>query len=420
MTGKPGDAPRGSSDRRMDSGLISVHLVASLFSMAILLAIILIGRNYADSVEEQYVHALAPEMFDQKNQGSAVQVHAFRQIDLLPVYGSSELLNPDPYHASVLFRQYPTGFTVFPVGTADTEPLNMVQKLAAIGSELKGKRIVISLSPSFYYEGQYHPETYAGNYSPLHANALVFSMDLSLKLKQGVARRMLDYPATLKKDGLLSFALSLLADGSPPSVALYGATMPLGKIHLLILNLQDHWETIDYISHRPGLKTEILRTPKTLDWQKLATQAEHSYRQHATNNSFGMDNDQYLYYREDILKGENSTTDDKFIRLVNNSKGWTDLGLLLGGLTEFGSDPLIIGLPINGGYFDYQGISYAARAVLYQKLRMSVKSDGFAVIVMDDHDEDKYFLMDPGAHLSSKGWVYYDKTLDSFYHGSLQ
>lgn len=396
------------------------HFIAGCASLALILVALIVGRTYADAVEARYIHTLAPLMFDQKNQGSALQVEAFRQQDLLPVYGSSELTFPDPYSASALFRRYPSGFTIFPVGTADTEPLNMIQKLAAVGPDVRGKKLVISLSPSFYYEGMYHSETYAGNYSPLHANALAFSTALSLGVKRDVAKRMLDYPATLEKDALLNFALGQLADGSPQRMFLYYLTLPLGEVHLFILNLQDHWESLDVIAHRPGLRLDVPRETKTLDWVSLAAEAESAYRKHSNNNPFGMDNDQWLYYREDVLKGENSTSDERFLNLVANSKGWGDLDLLLLGLEDLGANPLIIALPINGGYFDFQGISYNARKVLYDRLDAAISAHGIQSVILDAYDEDKYFLIDPGAHLSSKGWVFYDRALDAFYHGAVQ
>jgi poly-D-alanine transfer protein DltD len=36
-----------------------------------------------------------------------------------------------------------------------------------------------------------------------------------------------------------------------------------------------------------------------------------------------------------------------------------------------------------------------------------------------EHDTDKYFLIDPWSHLSRKGWIYFDRALDAFYHDAL-
>src|SRR5262249_45216836 len=87
---------------------------------------------YVRRIEERYVHSVAAQMFAQKNQGVALQRAAFRQPDLLPFYGSSDLNVPDRYHASALFRNYPTGFTVFPVGNPGSTSLIWLQALAAV------------------------------------------------------------------------------------------------------------------------------------------------------------------------------------------------------------------------------------------------------------------------------------------------
>ncbi len=396
------------------------HLFSALVATLLLVLVALGGNVSAQSLEEQYVHGLAPWMFEQKNQGSALQRAAFETTDLLPVYGSSELNYDDPYNPQRFFWNYPSGFAVFPVGTADTEPLIMIQKFAALGPVLRGKKVVISLSPSFYYEGKYHSETYDGNFSPLHANALAFSTDLSLAEKQAVATRMLDYPESLQKDPFLRFALERLVDNSILSQAVYALMLPLGQFHVWVLNLQDHWEMANFIyKNETGIAKEIEHAPRFINWRKVLTRADAEYRPHTTNNQFGMDNDQYNYYRNDIIKGKNSTTDARFLALVANSKGWTDLDLLLHGLQDLGAQPLLILIPMNGSWFDWQGISYSARTVLYDKFRAMAKAHNTPAIILDDHDQDKYFLIDPGAHLSSRGWVFYDQVLDQFYHNTL-
>ncbi len=402
-------------------GLVKApHLLATFIATLVLAVTLIAGNRYAEGVERQYVHGLAPLMFQQKNQGSALQGVAFEFPDLLPLYGSSELNFKDPYDARQFFMNYPTGFSTFPVGTADTEPLIMLQKFAAITPEMRGKKIVISLSPSFYYEGTYHDDTYAANFSPLHANALAFSTELSADVKRGVAERMLEYSDTLKTDPFLGFALQRLVDNSPLSLVLYDLALPLGKLHLLILNLQDHWETVQFISkNADNIVAEVPHIPRKIDWEKTVVLAEDSYKKHANNNPLGMDNAQYDYYRDSVMQGKNSTSDAKFINLVNNSGGWGDLDLLLHGLQDLGAHPLLILIPLNGAWFDWQGISYSARALLYQKLRDAVKAHHTPAVIMDDHDNDKYFLIDPGAHLSSRGWVFYNKVLNDFYHDSL-
>ena len=108
--------------------LLSAATAGVLFATALSVATL-----YARRMEMRYVHTLAPQMFLQKHQGVALQRVAFRQADLLPIYGSSELNLRNPYHPSAFFREYPTGFTVFPVGNVGSTSLIWLQALAGVG-----------------------------------------------------------------------------------------------------------------------------------------------------------------------------------------------------------------------------------------------------------------------------------------------
>jgi D-alanine transfer protein len=397
------------------------HLTSALIALLLLCAGVLGGNAYAESVENRYVHALAPAWFPQKSLGSALQKAAFHQPDLLPVYGASELGYPDPYDAKVIFQKYPTGFTIFTVGRAIAEPLTILERLAAIGVDLRGKKVVITLSPDFATVGMTSTGGYAFNFSPLHAYEVAFSADLSLELKREVAVRMLDYPETLRKYPLLNFALERLGEGSPASLALYYAILPLGKIQTLVLRLQDHWETIDYIQSQSDLKPNVPRRKKTLDWDALLEQAGQNYQRRSDSNPFGIENEEWVQqYSGDILQQKNILSDKWFLDFIATSKGWEDLDMLLRELKELGAQPLILSAPLHGPFYDYLGISAAARQSYYDKLPRVVSPYGVPLLEFADHDQDTQFLIDPLFHLSSVGWVYYAQALDAFYHGTLQ
>src|SRR5262249_4579163 len=155
---------------------------------------------------------------------------------LLPLYGSSDLnyngVYNRPFHLTNLLHDYPTGFTIFPVGKAAVTCLIIQQKLAAAGPALRGRKVAVSMTPHWVVQGlTAWARGYEGNFSPLHAGELAFTPWLSLQLKQDAARRMLQYPATVAKRPLLRFALENLADGSPLSLACYDAVLPLGMVH---------------------------------------------------------------------------------------------------------------------------------------------------------------------------------------------
>jgi D-alanine transfer protein len=284
----------------MNSFLQAPHLVSMFMALGLASSVLIGFDRYATGVENRYVRALSPLMFIQKGQGRALQRAAFQRHDLLPVYGSSELLNQRayqrPYNAKVLLEAFPTGFTIFPIGKAETSDLIFLQKLAAVGGSARGKKVVISLTPVWFFNRgeMMDPDSYGGNFSRLQAYELAFSGELSLDVKRRAARRMLDYPGTLASDPLLRFALDSLADFTPAGRCRYALAFPLGKLQTVVFGLQDHWEVLGYIQGRPGLKSSVAQRIADPDWPALKARAIELYREHSSNNPFGFDNDRWL------------------------------------------------------------------------------------------------------------------------------
>lgn len=348
----------------------------------------------------------------------ALQAAALRRPDLLPIYGSSELLYPDPYHASTLFARRPTGFRPFPVGEMAGCALLHVQKLAAVGPELRGRRVVLSFTANSFRQKPGQTDGYAFNFSRLDANELAFGPALSRRLKRAVARRMLQHPSTLDGDPVLHLALVALADGSAAGDALYLAALPLGRLQTAVLRLQDHWDTRCLLQDRaePVPPAEAV-TAAAPDWAALAEHAERASRPRTRGNPFGFDD---RLWREGLHASapfaEPGTRDEAFRRELAESTEWQDLEVLLRAVREVGARPLLVCTPLHGGYLDHNGVTRAARQAYYDRLRALARAHGVPLVDFADHDGDRYFLSDT-SHLSSKGWVYYAYTLDAFYHG---
>ncbi len=397
------------------------HLVSALLASGLVAAALFGWTLYARSVEGRYVHALAAQLFPIKMQGIALQAEAFRQQDLLPLYGSSEFDSfVGPYHASELFQTFPTGFAVFLVGAGGTTPLIVLQRMAAIGSELQGKKIAICLSPTFFHgDDRVRQSYYGGNFSVIQANLLAFSSELSFGLKQEVARRMVRYPSTLERSPLLRFSLERLAENSPINRALYYAVFPLGKLQNLILRLQDHWETLALIRLHPELGIEVPRRPLRPDWSSLQVDAEREAQQRSDSNPFGFDNQYWVENGQRLTSQRGRNSDRLFLQQLSQETDWTDLELLLRGLRELGAQPLLLSVPIKGVYYDYWGVSARAREAFYRKLRSVVAPYDVPLLDFEDHDADAYFTADDRSHPNQKGWLFYDRALDAFYHDRL-
>lgn len=384
--------------RRATARSFAPHLSSALIACALTAAILCSGKLLAMYVEERTIHSTAPRDFFIKNQGLAFERAAARTPDILLLYGSSELIDPIPNRASDFFSREPTGFEVCPVGKAGTTSLIVLQKLGALGSALHGRKIAISLSPSSFLTPAARPDFYAGNFSLSAASGTLFGKALDPDLKADIARRMLQFPDTLGKDGLLRLAAGCLASGSPLDRVVLMAMWPLGKLQNIILDLQDHFEALVYILSGGKPFPNWLRP--------LSSHSAHLQKARAGDTGVAMTNESL-----DVI---HPAKDAAFRARVAKASEWTDLDLLFRTLTELRARALILSMPID----DYvaPGVSRSAHAVYYDRMRELARRYHFPLVEFEDHDADPTFLIARREHPTPKGWMYYNRALDNFFH----
>src|SRR5919198_2757363 len=131
------------------------HLFAGLIALGLAAIILFAGQRALIHLEHITIASTAPESFMLKNQGLAFQRAAAHSPNVLMIYGTSELLVPAaPERGNIFFRTAPTGFQLSPVGSGGAGPLIMLQKVGALGSALRGKKVAFSLSPGWFCTGK--------------------------------------------------------------------------------------------------------------------------------------------------------------------------------------------------------------------------------------------------------------------------
>ena len=385
------------------------HLFAGLIAIGIAAVVLFAAERILVHLEHTTIISTAPEDFALKNQGLAFQRAASQAQNVLPIYGSSELLVPaSPYRGNNFFRTAPTGFQLSPVGGGGTMPLITLQKVGALGSKLRGKKLAISLSPNWFFATKPGWRTYAGNFSPMAATEMVFGSAFDFDLKQQVASRMLECPSTLEERPLLEFALRRLASGGWLDRMVFCALWPAGRIQTAVFELEDHWAALHHIRHRtkpiPRLHAE------SVDWSELIAKLSKTKPSDAgrIQNASAFDRQIPLGSRDAAFKNG-----------IKTSPAWVDLELLLRALASTHAQPLILSMPAPGDFYDHAGVSRSARDDYYTKLRVLVERYHFPVVEFEAHDEDPAFLIRHASHLTVKGWAYYDRALDDFFHGRL-
>jgi len=385
------------------------HLYAGIIALGLAVIIFFAAQRVLIHLEHATIVSTAPERFVLKNQGLAFQRAAAHSPNVLMLYGSSELLMPAaPERANIFFRTAPTGFQLSPVGGGGANPLTMLQKVGALGSALRGKRLAFSLSPGWFCNVRPGTQGYKGNFSPMAATEMVFGTALDFGLKRDIAARMLQFPETLEQRPFLEFALRRLASGHLLDRVVFCALWPAGKIQTALYELEDHWAAVHHIQRQtkppPRLQEE------TVDWPQLIAKASKARPADAGNIQ------QPSRFDRKITPG---SRDDGFLSGVKGSPTWIDLDLLLRCLTTIHARPLILSMPLSGDFYDHAGVSRSARDEFYRKLPALVEQYHFPVIEFQEHDEDPAFLIRHQSHLTAKGWTYYDRALDDFFHGRL-
>lgn len=401
------------------------HLTAGTTSI-ILFMLALIGFNaYAVQLEGRYVNALVPLNLEQTIVGTAVQRAALQKSDILPVFGSSELiLLPTPYQADKFFAKYPTGFTVIDVAGLGVLSITLAQDLAALGPDLRGKKIVLSIMPGSFFISKHNliqnnPEhDFAMNFSRLHAYEAIFSPQLSYGVKNQIAQRMLEFPDAIKSDPFLIFSIQTTAGTSIPKRALYYMLWPLGELQIQILNLQDHAEIINYIRAN-HIDPNVKKVPETIDWNQERSNALAEQKLNTNNNPYAVENSLWWYFDRIDLPQPPGSEDSAYTKNLLNAQEWTDFKVLLTVLQQLGAEPLIVSRPLNTPLWEVLGVSEPTQKIFYTKLHSTVDPFKMPLIDLRQYDQDKYFSIDQGSHTSREGWVYVNQILDDFYHGRI-
>jgi len=106
--------------------------------------------------------------------------------------------------------------------------------------------------------------------------------------------------------------------------------------------------------------------------------------------------------------------DAEFRGRVAAASEWIDLELLFRTLIELRARPLILSMPIDA--YAARGVSRSSREIYYNRMRELARRYQLPVIEFEDHDADPTFLIAHREHPTPKGWMYYNKALDNFFH----
>ena len=371
------------------------------------------GFHWAIDKQERLLHSAAPDFCDAKLHGVALIREALSRPDTLVLFGSSELIPNVPFKGVDFFAESPTGFSIFPVGKAGTSALSVLQKLGSAGTELAGKKVVISLSPSFFLAEEVDPKYFEGNSSKLQLKELIWSEKFSAALKKDVAVAMVKYPKVLDGEWILEVAMDAVAEGGLFNRLLLSLLKPYAMFDLFVGRLQDHFEAafaLNDPSYLPAANPFRVARGRSLNWDDLFRTAEQQSKALAAKSA----------RRPPKVTRAKGTWDKQFVASVRKAQEWRDFELVLRLLKEAGANPLVLSMPLHADVLEAQGVSEVGREEYGSRLQQLLGKYGVPFVYFKDHESDPVFFVDQHDHIGSKGWWYYNKVIDDFYHDRLR
>ncbi len=380
------------------------HLLAFLLAMALVVLVLVVATLVFWSIGNKHMPDLIVMPFKSKDQGEWVQREAFLHDDVLPLIGSSELTLDVKNRANEVFRSKPTGFQVCPIGKAGNTTFLMAKKLAALGERMRGRKIALIISSSWFFKIGVPDDSYAGNFSPLQAIRLLKNERLETGLRKRFVKRMQEFPVTLDSHPMLEeYVNNAESDGAWPA---FKRTLirPLIEVQKVMLSWEDTFTTaIDALEIQ---HSEIASSsePRDMEWGKKIAQLEAEEAASEPNAPI---------VTRLMVKGAH---DDQFVADMNASREWGDFELLLDTLKSFGAKAMLISVPITGSGMDKHGISGLARDQFYRRFESMSAVRGFPAVTFSDHDMDDGFTIPKSSHFTPRAWLYVDRVLDDFYH----
>jgi D-alanine transfer protein len=348
--------------------------------------------------------------------GLAAQQAVLRRQDYLPVLGSCEMRFKQLNRIDNFFASKPTGFRVEPIGQGGNTDLLIAQTCAALGPALQGKKLVVIISPEWFFNPRATDAQYAGNFSVEHALATLTSPLLDDRIKQRVAARMAEYPETLRKNSILEQLVPAYKGDIPNAVFVRKAAYLAAVCYQRVFDISDPLFTwLEFATKRhPPIPAPL--TGSGIDWRAAREKGEHEFQRMTEGNSLGI---RKSIWKKLQAKDQSRLHAFEISRLKNISTTveWEDFAILLEVLRQLDAKPLILAMPINGRYFQMLGADKQAWEVYYSRLREAVARCGFPFYDFEEYENDPRFR--GYDDLNPEGWLCFDKVADAFYHDRL-
>ncbi len=330
--------------------------------------------------------------------------------DTVMMMGSSEFNygKKTPYHPTAVFRSL--GMNVMCIGAAQNQSLSHAITLGAVAPELKNKKVVLILSPSWFSKSGVKQSGFAARFSASEYEAFLKNDNISEETKETVATRvteLLEISPKAQTNAQTIRAMLTTGDASFKN-----------KVYFAF----DKWFTNEKENINVGLlwkatgeknyaEYKTLAKGEEPDWDALAKQADAELKG-KMNNDFHMKDSMYKKKVAPVLS-ERKNSDLK--RTYGDSPEYDDLRIFLDVCKQENIEVLLVMLPVNGWYYDYTGFPRENRETFVTEVNKVAEEYGVETKNFFGECYTPGFLTDI-VHPAGKGWVRINEAAYRFFN----
>jgi len=329
--------------------------------------------------------------------------------DTFMMLGSSEFQHgkDTPYHPTQIFRQ--ANMNVMCIGAAKNQCLSHAMAMAALAPELKTKKAVLILSPTWFSKKGIDGSGFSARFSESQYTAMLNNERLSSELKERIIERtedLLEVSPSMKENMLMDTRVLTDENVKFKDKVNYAIhTLLAGEKEKISVGLM--WK----ISGHRSNKTYEAKAACEPDWDNLIKQADEEFEKECTNDFYIKDK----FFSSKFKPVMDSRKDSEKKRSFKDSPEYDDLKLFLDVCKDQDIEVMLVLLPINGYWYDYTGFLPENRNVIQDKIRDI--ADEYEVKLCDFFGEGYNIgWLEDNTHPAGKGWIEINEKAFEFFN----
>lgn len=280
----------------------------------------------------------------------------------LPIFGSSELVSLEDYQKNVSSFLNGDDMNIVTLGAGYYQSLSHTMELGAISDGIKSGIVALFLSPQWFTSEGISVEAFPERLSEDNLLGFLENEKISDSNKEYVLERTL-----------------MLLEGSPTQFERverykdsvtdnHGIDLIYTKIMSSFWKIRQKYQVYRQLDN---MSQEIPQIDlKSFDFDEVMDLAEKQGEKACTNNEFGISDDYWTTYMKDIyIKGKIETQQ----QLYTESVEYNDLYCFLDVADELGLKVILVNIPINGRWAEYQDSHVMSITIILEILQLAMK-----------------------------------------------